>query len=187
MTTSRSEAPRRGRTDGAGGIVRPSMSRAVDRPSDGPRPAERRDNRLAPRHGPDSHGHRICSRGRVPHRVRCRQRDPLANGKFSIPTGLGRLGAEPPNAGRRVVTCEGSPRSCRARISLAGGARNREIVIRLTSSDLSLRSVTSPPRQKRPAYSLTDGHFAQSSSEYVVTLNAPAPSPSRSHLILTFG
>ena len=110
----------------------------------------------------------------------------LPNGKFSIPTGLGKLGAGPPKGGKRVVRCQGTPRSCRARISLGGGARNRQIVIQLTHPDLSLHSVKAPPKRKHAAYSLTDGHFAHGGSEYVVILNAAGSSPRGSHLILTF-
>jgi hypothetical protein len=111
----------------------------------------------------------------------------LTNGKFSIPTGVGKLGAEPPKGGKQVVKCRGTARSCQARINLAGGARNREIVIRLTNTNLSLRSVKAPPKRKHAAYSLTHGHFARGGSQYVVILNAARSSPQGSHLILTFG
>jgi hypothetical protein len=110
----------------------------------------------------------------------------LPNGKFSIPTGLGKLGAQPPKGGNQLVSCEGGPRSCRARINLTGGARNREIVIRLTNTNLSLRSVKAPPTRKHAAYSLTHGHFAGGGSQYVVILNAAQTSPRGSHLTLTF-
>ena len=111
---------------------------------------------------------------------------PLTNGKFSIPTGLGRLGTKPPKRGNQVVKCRGGARSCRATISLAAGARNREIVIRLTDTDFSLRSIKAPPKPKHAAYSLTNGHFTHGGSEYVVTLNAARSSPPGSHLTLTF-
>jgi len=110
----------------------------------------------------------------------------LPNGKFSIPTGLGKLGGQVPKAGNQLVNCQGGPRSCRARINLGGGARNREIVIQLTHTNLSLRSVNAPSTRKHAAYSLTHGHFARGGSEYVVILNAAQSSPRGSHLILTF-
>jgi hypothetical protein len=110
----------------------------------------------------------------------------LTNGKFSIPTGVGALGATPPTGGRRVVKCRGGARSCRATIDLAGGARNRRIVIRLTDTDLLLRSIKAPPKRAHAAYSLTRGHFRDGGSEYVVTLNAARSSPPGSHLTLTF-
>ena len=111
----------------------------------------------------------------------------LTNGKFSIPTGVGQLGAVPPKGGKRVVKCRGTARSCRATISLAGGARDRKIVIRLTDTDLLLRSIKGPPKRAHAAYGLTEGHFTDGGSEYVVTLNAARSSAPGSHLTLTFG
>jgi hypothetical protein len=110
----------------------------------------------------------------------------LTNGKFSVPTGLGRLGSQPPSGGKRVIACRGNAHTCHARINLAGGARNREIVIRLTNTDLSLQSVKASPRRERAAYSLTRGHFAHGGTEYIVTLNAARSSPRGSGLSLTF-
>ena len=110
----------------------------------------------------------------------------LTNGKFSIPTGEGNLGAQPPKRGNQVVKCRGGARSCRATINLAGGARNRQITIRLTDTDFSLRSVKAPPKRKHAAYSLTNGHFTHGGSEYVVILNAARSSLPGSRLTLTF-
>jgi hypothetical protein len=110
----------------------------------------------------------------------------LPNGKFSIPTGLGLLGAAPPKGGTQIVKCRGNHRSCRVRINLAGGARNRTIVIQLTNTNLTLMNVKAPPRREHAAYSLTNGHFAHGGSQYVVTLNAAQSSPPGSDLILTF-
>ncbi len=112
---------------------------------------------------------------------------PLSNGKFSIPTGANTLGAKPPKRGSQVVRCRGGARSCRAIINLAGGAHNRKLVIRLTDTDFSLRSIKAPPKRNHAAYSLTNGHFAQGGSQYVATLNAAASSRSGSRLTLTFG
>ena len=110
----------------------------------------------------------------------------LTNGKFSIPTGVGKLGAKPLKRGNQIVRCRGSARSCRATINLAGGAHNRKIVIRLTDTNLRLRSIKAPPRREHAAYSLTTGHFTHGGSEYVVILNAARSSPPGSHLILNF-
>lgn len=111
----------------------------------------------------------------------------LTNGKFSIPTGVGGLGAKPPKRGKQVVKCRGGARSCRATINLAGGARDRQIVIRLTGTDFLLKSIKGPPKRARAAYGLTDGHFRLGGSEYVVTLNAARSSRPGSRLTLTFG
>ncbi len=109
----------------------------------------------------------------------------LNNGKFSIPTGVDE-GAKPPKRGTQVVKCRGSARSCQAKINLAGGAHNRKIVIQLTDTDFSLRSIKAPPRRKHAAYSLTNGHFIQGGSKYVVTLNAARSSRPGSQLTLRF-
>jgi hypothetical protein len=110
----------------------------------------------------------------------------LMNGKFSIPTGVGNLGAKPLKRGNQVVKCRGTARSCRASINLAGGAHNRKLVIRLTETDFSLRSIKAPPRRNHAAYSLTSGHFTHGGSQYVVILNAARSSPPGSRLILNF-
>jgi hypothetical protein len=106
---------------------------------------------------------------------------------FSLPTGISNAAGKPPAGGKRFVNCHGSARLCRARIDLAGGVRDREIVIRLTSDHLTLRSIRHPAPSKHAAWSLTDGHFARARSKYLVILNAAQSSPRGSHLILTFG
>ena len=110
----------------------------------------------------------------------------LKNGAFSIPTGVGGVGAGPPSAVNRLIECQGRARSCQARINFAGGARHRKIVIRLPNTNLSLRSVKVVSSSKRPAYRLTGGHLILGGSEYSVTLDAARSSPPGSHLILTF-
>ncbi len=110
----------------------------------------------------------------------------LKNGAFSIPAGVGGLGAGRPSAGHRLIQCHGGARSCQARINFAGGAQDRKIVIRLTNTNLSLRSVKALSSRKRPAYSLSGGQFVLGGSEYVVTLHAARSSPPGSHLLLTF-
>ena len=110
----------------------------------------------------------------------------LQNGVFSIPTGVSGLGSPPPSAGHQSIRCQGGAGSCQAQINFAGGARRREVVIGLTSRNLSLRLVTAVSRSKHPVYGLTGGHFVLGGSEYVVTLNAAPSSPPGSHLLLTF-
>jgi hypothetical protein len=115
-----------------------------------------------------------------------RQTTNLSNGPFSLPTGVGTLGAKPPSGGGQQVSCRRNGRSCRARIELAGGASNRKITIRLTDTDLQLASVKAYPSSSRSAYSLSGGRFKLGGSEYVATLNAVQSNPRGSHLILTF-
>jgi hypothetical protein len=115
-----------------------------------------------------------------------RQTMALANGPFSLPTGVGALGAKPPTAGAQQVSCHGNGQACTARIDLAGGASNRTITIRLTDTDLRLESVKAYPTSSRDAYTLSDGRFKLSGSEYVTVLNAVESNPRGSYLILTF-
>ncbi len=109
----------------------------------------------------------------------------LTNGGFTIPTATGQ-GAEPPAGGSRTVRCRGTARSCAAQVSIAGGATNRKLVIKLTDTNLRLRSVRAVPGRSRGAYLLSGGHFALGGSEYVVTLNAVRSNPKGAHLVLTF-
>lgn len=109
------------------------------------------------------------------------------NGRFQIPTGMCGLGAAPRKSRSQTITCKGSARSCRATVPLAGGAINRELAIRLTDTNLRLRSITATPRKSRSAYLLTGGHYRLGGSEYVITLNAVRSNPKGSHLTLTFG
>ncbi len=110
----------------------------------------------------------------------------VKNGSFSIPTGIGPLGATLTPPVNRIIRCRGGSHSCQAQINFAGGARRREIVIRLTASNLSLRSVRAASSSRHPVYRLSGGHFVLGGSEYVATLNAARSSPRGSHLILTF-
>ncbi len=110
----------------------------------------------------------------------------VKNGAFAIPTGIGALGGRTPSAINRLIQCHGGARSCQAQINLAGGAHQRKIVIRLTNTNLRLRSVKAVSSSKHPVYRLHGGHFILGGSEYVVTLDAARSSPGGSHLILTF-
>ncbi len=110
----------------------------------------------------------------------------LKNGAFSIPTELSALGTAPPSTGNALVSCHGGASSCQAKVSFAGGAHHRKIVIRLTRTNLSLRSVKVASSNRHAAYRLAGGHFILGGSEYVVSLNATPSSPAGSHLILTF-
>jgi hypothetical protein len=59
-------------------------------------------------------------------------------------------------------------------------------VIRLTDTDLSLRSIRAFPRRSPKGYLLSGGRFRLGGSEYVVTLNAIRSYRRGSHLLLTF-
>ena len=95
----------------------------------------------------------------------------------------------PPGAARDgavEVECRGGATVCRARVSLAGGASNRTVVIRLSDTDLSLSSVRPNRRSLRGAYSLGKSRRRAGGSQYVVVLNADQAIPRGSFLIFTF-
>ncbi len=85
-----------------------------------------------------------------------------------------------------MVRCHGTPRKCWARVSLAGGASNRRIVIRLTGRHLRLHWVQVRPRSSRGAYNLSHGHYTHRRWRYAVILNAVQGNPRRAHLTLHF-
>jgi hypothetical protein len=70
------------------------------------------------------------------------------------------------------VRCRGGASVCRARVSLAGGASNKRVTIRLTDSALRLVSVRPNRRSLRGAYGLSDQRLARGGSRYRFILNA---------------
>lgn len=109
----------------------------------------------------------------------------LRNGAFSFPSGVG-AGSRPPRSGTQTIRCRGTARACTAQVSLAGGAVNRKLVIRLSDTNLRLRSVDAVPASSRGAYLLSGGHYALGGSEYIATLNAVRANPKGAHLVLKF-
>jgi pimeloyl-ACP methyl ester carboxylesterase len=85
-----------------------------------------------------------------------------------------------------VVKCVGSRRSCRARVSIAGGASYRKVVIRLSAAGLRLASVGPNRRSLRGSYSLTNGRYRKGGSEYELTLSAVQSVPRASYLTFSF-
>jgi pimeloyl-ACP methyl ester carboxylesterase len=84
------------------------------------------------------------------------------------------------------VECRGSVALCRARVSLAGGARNRRVVVRLSGPDLALASARPNRRSLRGAYLLEKRHLSADGLRYVVRLTADQAIPRGSFVILTF-
>ncbi len=113
------------------------------------------------------------------HRPPDRTQTTVKNGSFSIPTGIGPLGATLTPPVNRIIRCRGGSHSCQAQINFAGGARRREIVIRLTASNLSLRSVRAASSSRHPVYRLSGGHFVLGGSEYAATLERRPIQPAR--------
>jgi hypothetical protein len=89
-------------------------------------------------------------------------------------------------AAARTVQCRGTDDVCRARVSLAGGASNERVVIRLTDTDLRL--VSSRPNRSylRGAYLVSNGRFRLGGSLYTFTLNAVGSIRVGSFLTFTF-
>jgi pimeloyl-ACP methyl ester carboxylesterase len=85
-----------------------------------------------------------------------------------------------------TVRCRGGPSLCRARVSLAGGASNKKVVVRLTDTDLRLVSVRPNRRSLRGAYGLFANRLRHRASEYVFRLNAAQSIPRGSDLLLEF-
>jgi hypothetical protein len=89
--------------------------------------------------------------------------------------------------GATIVRCRGGSNSCTARVSLAGGAGNRRVVIQLTDDDLRLLSVAPNRASLRGAYSITDQRLRQGGSEYALRLNAVRSISRGSFLRFRFG
>ena len=85
-----------------------------------------------------------------------------------------------------TARCRGGPGLCRARVSLAGGASNKRVVIRLPDTDLRLSSVRPNRRSLRGAYGMFANHLRHRGSEFVFRLNAAQSIPRGSHLTFTF-
>ena len=85
-----------------------------------------------------------------------------------------------------TVRCRGGGDSCRARVSLAGGASHKRVTIELSDTDLRLVSVRPNRRRLRGAYGLFDQRLRRGGSEYTFGLNAVQSTPAGSYLVLTF-
>ena len=91
-------------------------------------------------------------------------------------------------AGGRTVSlrCKGGANSCKAVVSLAGGASREKLKIALSDTDLKLKSVAARPASIRGAYELSGGRYTLGGSLYTVTLNAVQAIPRGATLTLTF-
>ena len=85
-----------------------------------------------------------------------------------------------------TVRCRGGGDSCRARVSLAGGASDKRVTIELPDTDLRLVSVRPNRPSLRGAYGLFDQRLRRGGSEYTFGLNAVQSTPAGSDLVFTF-
>jgi hypothetical protein len=113
-------------------------------------------------------------------------RTTVANGSFSIPTGLRRAASETGRGSGETIECNGGAESCLATVPIGRGASDRHLVIKLTDTNMKLDSATAVPESASGGYVLTDGHFTEGGSEYRVTLNAAEANPDDAHLKIKF-
>jgi pimeloyl-ACP methyl ester carboxylesterase len=85
-----------------------------------------------------------------------------------------------------TVRCRGGADSCRARVSLAGGASNKKVVIELSDSDLRLVSVRPNRGALRGAYGLFGQRLRAGGTRYAFRLNAVQSIRGGSYLTITF-
>ena len=109
----------------------------------------------------------------------------LAAGAVAVPAVAGPQREADPSATVRV-TCRGSERLCKAVVSIAGGASNRRVVIKLPGTSWKQPTVAVTPASSRGAYLISQRRFALGGSEYRFTLNAVRANPRGVHLTLTF-
>ena len=85
-----------------------------------------------------------------------------------------------------AVRCRGDADSCRARVSLAGGASNKKVVIDLTDTDLRLVSGKPNRRSLRDAYGLFGQRLRAGGTRYAFRLDAVQSIRRGAYLTLTF-
>lgn len=86
----------------------------------------------------------------------------------------------------RSLTCKGGASSCRAVVSVAGGASREKLRITLSDTDLKLTSVVAKPKTIKGAYQLYGGKYSLGGSLYTVMLNAVRAIPKGATLTLSF-
>ncbi len=84
------------------------------------------------------------------------------------------------------VDCRGGASSCRAKVSLAGGASERKVVVRLPDTNLRLVSARPNRRSLHGTYGLSGSRVRRGGSQYVFRLDAAQSTGPRSQLVLTF-
>ena len=88
-------------------------------------------------------------------------------------------------AGSQTVSCKGGASQCTAKVSLAGGASNKAVTVKLTDTNLHLAS-KSAPKVDKGAYSMSKGKYTMGGSMYTFTLNAVSSIPKGTMLTLVF-
>jgi hypothetical protein len=86
----------------------------------------------------------------------------------------------------RSFVCKGGASSCKAVVSIAGGASREKLRIALSDTDLKLISVIAKPNSVRGAYQLRGAKYSLGGSLYTVTLNAVQALPKGATLTFRF-
>jgi len=106
----------------------------------------------------------------------------LTAGPFTMPTGVGTVGAEPPVTDDRTVSCLDEDQGCAAAIVVpSDGPAHLKLTVRLPRSDLRLVEVRGGGE-----YVFSGGHFEDGRSECLATLEAAHPTSQPSLVVLTF-
>ncbi len=106
----------------------------------------------------------------------------LAVGALAVTPAVAQAGG-----GSATSTCRGSETLCEATFSLAGGASNKRLSVRLPGTNLRLLAVNAVPAFVHGAYRLFNARYSLGGSLYSVTLDAVESIPRGSRLIMTFG
>jgi len=88
--------------------------------------------------------------------------------------------------GATKVKCVGNSYFCGATVSIAGGASNRKVAIKLTDTDFKLVAVRVLPKSSRGAFSISKAGFHNGGSVYRFTLSAVKSNPKGARIILLF-
>jgi hypothetical protein len=120
----------------------------------------------------------------MPHRPPQRYVLPLV---LAVALVLAVLVVAPAGAARKqTVRCVGTADFCGATVSIAGGASNRVVTIKLTDTDFRRVAVRVIPASSRGAFSISKASFRLGGSQYRFTLNAVKSNPRRARIILLF-
>jgi hypothetical protein len=91
-------------------------------------------------------------------------------------------GADKPQS----VKCVGTGDFCGATVSIAGGASNRVVTVRLTDTDFSRVAVRVIPGTSKGAFSISKASFRLGGSAYRFTLSAVRSNPRGARIVLLF-
>src|ERR1700744_4105091 len=89
-------------------------------------------------------------------------------------------------AGTRAVRCVGTADYCSATVSIAHGARNRVVKVKLSDTNLKLVKVTVRPAASKDAFDISKASYRLGGSQYRFTLNAVRANPRGARIVLIF-